>query len=98
MIYVGKTTLFRTKHVEDRSSFVHKPDGFIFLSKRSYGFINCIAVIPRVTRRNDLDIRTNPGPCFHMDLWKSPSTLSLCQDGTGLVVLHKTKPVPSLSR
>jgi hypothetical protein len=48
---------------------------WIFLSRRSDRFINCIAVIPRVSRRNDLDdIWTNPGLCFHMDLWKSINT------------------------
>jgi len=78
MTYVGKTTLFRTKHVDDRSSFVQKPAGFISLSRRSDRFINCIAVIPRVSRRNDRDdIWTNPGLCFHMDLCKSLSTSSL---------------------
>jgi hypothetical protein len=73
-----ENTWFCTKHVEDRNSFVHKPAGFIFLSRRYDRFINCIAVIPRVSRRSDLDdIWTNPGLCFHMDLWKSLSTFRM---------------------
>ena len=77
---LGKLPLLRTKQV-DRSSFVHKPAGYIFLSRRSDRFINCIAVIPRVSRRNDLDDTwTKPGLFFHMDLWMSLSTFSLCYE------------------